>query len=49
MVALMQYSNKSNTVLLRTESKAGHGPGKSKELMIKQNADTLAFLEWQLQ
>lgn len=49
MVALMQYSNKSNTVLLRTESKAGHGPGMSKELMIKQNADTLAFLEWQLQ
>src|SRR5665811_403233 len=49
MTALMQYANSNNVVLLRTETKAGHGSGKSKEVMIKQQADTLAFLEWQLQ
>jgi len=48
MTALMQHANKENLVLLRTEKKAGHGPGKSKEVAIKQHADTLAFLEWQL-
>lgn len=48
MAALMQNANPNNVVLLRTEMQAGHGPGKSKEKIIKEQADILAFLDWQI-
>lgn len=48
MTALMQHKKKDNIVLLRTEMESGHGPGKSKQKMIEEQADILAFLEWQI-
>jgi len=48
MAALLQNSNNYNIALLRTESNAGHGPGKSKIKQLEELSDILAFLDWQL-
>lgn len=48
MAALLQNSNKDNISLVRTETEAGHGPGKSKSKQINEMADVLGFLDWQL-
>ncbi len=49
MTALMQAENGSdNPILLRFETKAGHGAGAPAEKVVEENADILAFLCWQL-
>ncbi len=48
MAALLQSINKRNVILLRTEVDAGHGPGKPLNKTIKEQADILSFLHWQL-
>lgn len=48
MAALLQSTNKKNIVLLRTETNVGHGPGTPLSKTIKEQADILSFLYWQL-
>jgi len=53
MTALMQASaengaSKTRPILLRIESKAGHGAGKPVTKQIEESTDVYAFLFWQL-
>jgi prolyl oligopeptidase len=53
MAALMQSSaangaSKTRPILLRIESKAGHGAGKPVTKQIEEFTDVYAFLFWQL-
>lgn len=48
MVALMQRANQQNTVLLRTEFKAGHGFGRSIKQSIEELADIFTFVYYEL-
>jgi prolyl oligopeptidase len=47
MGALLQSVSK-NPVLIKTLKDAGHSPGKPKKMIIRENAEKLAFLFWQL-
>jgi prolyl oligopeptidase len=53
MAALMQTSAKNGSsrtrpILLRIESKAGHGQGKPVTKQIEESTDVYSFLFWQL-
>jgi prolyl oligopeptidase len=53
MAALMQDeakngSSKTRPILLRIESKAGHGAGKPVTKQIEESVDVYEFLFWQL-
>jgi prolyl oligopeptidase len=53
MTALMQASAANGTsrtqpILLRIESKAGHGAGKPVTKLIEEGTDAYSFLFWQL-
>ncbi|MCL4150470.1 UNVERIFIED_CONTAM: hypothetical protein GTU68_058742 [Idotea baltica] len=45
---LQAASDGTRPALIRIETRAGHGAGKSTEMRIDQTADELAFLEWAL-
>jgi prolyl oligopeptidase len=50
MAALLQSSTSSDRpVLLRVESKAGHGQGKPFSKRIQERTDMYSFLLWQLE
>ncbi|HCC32524.1 MAG TPA: S9 family peptidase [Clostridiales bacterium] len=52
MAALLQHATRSDSpdrpVLLRVETLAGHGAGKPVSKVVDEQAETLAFLAWQL-
>jgi prolyl oligopeptidase len=49
MTAALQYaSSSSEPVLLRVESKAGHGVGKPVSKQIDQSVDEYGFMMWKL-
>lgn len=48
MAALMQSLGCQNPILLRTESKGGHGFGRSTEQIINENTDKFTFIYYQL-
>jgi prolyl oligopeptidase len=53
MAALLQAeakngSSRERPILLRIETKAGHGAGKPVSKLIEEGTDTYSFLFWQL-
>jgi prolyl oligopeptidase len=48
MTALMQSVGSKRPVLLRVETKAGHGPGTPVGKRIEELTDVYSFLWWQL-
>ena len=49
MTALLQASNSSeNPIIIRYETKAGHSGGRPTSQIIRESAEDLAFLFWQL-
>jgi prolyl oligopeptidase len=48
LAAALQAANPDNTILLRVETKAGHGAGKPTTKIIEEAADIYAFLFWAL-
>jgi prolyl oligopeptidase len=49
MAAAMQAATSSDRpILLRVETKAGHGAGKPVNKMVHELSDVYAFLLWQL-
>jgi prolyl oligopeptidase len=49
MAALLQASTSSDQpILLRLETKAGHGAGKPRSKMVEELTDVYSFLFWQL-
>ncbi|MFZ0217782.1 MAG: prolyl oligopeptidase family serine peptidase [Candidatus Dormiibacterota bacterium] len=48
MTARLQAANPDGTVLLRLESRAGHGQGKPTSMVIEEQVDVLSFLGWAL-
>lgn len=49
MAALMQSYEPKNPVIVRTETRAGHGAGKPKSKIIETQAEILSFITEQLQ
>jgi prolyl oligopeptidase len=49
MAALLQASTAGDRpILLRTESRAGHGQGKPVTKLVEERADAWTFVAWQL-
>ena len=49
MAALLQASAAGERpILLRTESRAGHGQGKPVTKLVEERADAWTFVAWQL-
>lgn len=48
MAAALNAAGSPNPVLLHQEGRAGHGVGKPASMRVRDGADVLAFLSWQL-